>query len=133
MKLPDPHLAKLIYQQRGICVYCELPMEGTGRFRATVDHIKPRSRGGSEAIENKVAACSWCNNQKGSMANQKWGAFYPQIVRFRNQSPKHAKEQIRKLRQKMNFTAKDHGNKAPRRHRPMSDEAKKLIESLFNQ
>lgn len=42
------------------CIYC-----GTKRH-LTVDHVFPKSRGGSSRIENKVAACKRCNNKKGS-------------------------------------------------------------------
>jgi 5-methylcytosine-specific restriction endonuclease McrA len=33
---------------------------------ATVDHVLARSQGGLDQIENIVAACSRCNNAKGS-------------------------------------------------------------------
>jgi 5-methylcytosine-specific restriction endonuclease McrA len=32
----------------------------------TIDHIIPKSRGGSESWENLVAACTKCNNKKGN-------------------------------------------------------------------
>lgn len=31
---------------------------------ATIDHIKPRSRGGKNTWKNTIAACSPCNNKK---------------------------------------------------------------------
>jgi 5-methylcytosine-specific restriction endonuclease McrA len=33
----------------------------------TVDHVIPRSKGGSNALRNTVAACHACNQAKGSM------------------------------------------------------------------
>ncbi len=43
------------------CQYC-----GTQRSGLTVDHVIPRSRGGSSAWDNIVAACAPCNRRKGN-------------------------------------------------------------------
>jgi len=43
------------------CVYCgltDVPLE--------IDHVKPRSRGGSDRASNLVIACIGCNEEKGS-------------------------------------------------------------------
>lgn len=42
-----------------VCQYC-----GTGT-RLTIDHVIPRSRGGTSAWENVVTACAPCNLRKG--------------------------------------------------------------------
>ncbi|MGK9369051.1 HNH endonuclease [Melioribacter sp. Ez-97] len=42
------------------CAYC-----GRGDLPLTVDHVVPKSRGGSDTWENLVAACLPCNNKKG--------------------------------------------------------------------
>ena len=42
------------------CVYC-----GTSGGRLTLDHVVPRSRGGTHSWENLVAACKPCNHRKG--------------------------------------------------------------------
>lgn len=42
------------------CQYC-----GKAEGRMTVDHVVPRSQGGSETWENLVCACPSCNNRKG--------------------------------------------------------------------
>lgn len=42
------------------CAYC-----GTARLRLTIDHIIPKSRGGTSSFENCVAACKPCNIKKG--------------------------------------------------------------------
>ncbi|NUS74276.1 MAG: HNH endonuclease [Corynebacteriales bacterium] len=41
----------------GRCAYC-------GAAATTIDHVIPRSRGGSHAWENVVAACTKCNHRK---------------------------------------------------------------------
>ena len=58
---------KIILTRRNIlkrdghkCAYC-----GRADLTLTVDHIKPRSRGGDDSWENLVAACLPCNNRKG--------------------------------------------------------------------
>ena len=42
------------------CAYC-----GTGSNRLTLDHVVPRSRGGTSVWENVVASCAPCNHRKG--------------------------------------------------------------------
>lgn len=44
-----------------LCQYCE--MAGTERS-LTVDHIMPKSRGGSSKWDNLVTACKKCNSKK---------------------------------------------------------------------
>jgi len=42
------------------CAYC-----GSSSNRLTLDHIVPRSRGGTSVWENVVASCAPCNHRKG--------------------------------------------------------------------
>src|SRR4029453_5430746 len=42
------------------CVYC-----GTQGNRLTLDHVVPRSRGGTSVWENVVTSCAPCNHRKG--------------------------------------------------------------------
>ena len=42
------------------CQYCGV------RESLTVDHVVPKSRGGQDTWKNLVAACTGCNNKKGS-------------------------------------------------------------------
>ena len=42
------------------CVYC-----GTSFGRMTLDHVIPRSKGGSSAWDNIVTCCAPCNRRKG--------------------------------------------------------------------
>jgi CRISPR/Cas system Type II protein with McrA/HNH and RuvC-like nuclease domain len=35
--------------------------------QATVDHMHPLSKGGSDSVQNMVLACSVCNNEKADM------------------------------------------------------------------
>jgi hypothetical protein len=45
------------------CQYCRKSLTST---QVTIDHIIPKSRGGSNTFENCVAACHDCNEKKGS-------------------------------------------------------------------
>lgn len=54
----------LLKKQSGVCFYCRKPLLLED---ATIDHITPKSKGGSYALENLVAACRPCNQEKGSM------------------------------------------------------------------
>jgi 5-methylcytosine-specific restriction endonuclease McrA len=49
------------------CGYC-------GRQASTIDHVIPRSRGGSHTYDNVVAACLRCNNKKSNrlLAEMGW-------------------------------------------------------------
>jgi 5-methylcytosine-specific restriction endonuclease McrA len=49
-------------RDREICQYC-----GTqpGRAQLTMDHVIPRSQGGTTTWENVVTACRECNHRKG--------------------------------------------------------------------
>ena len=49
--------AALMHRDRFRCAYC-------GAKADTVDHVVPRSRGGSHTWENCVASCSTCNHRK---------------------------------------------------------------------
>lgn len=46
------------------CHYCQ---ELLYKETATVDHMVPASRGGSETWPNKAIACVACNQKKGSL------------------------------------------------------------------
>jgi len=53
----------------GKCLHCgsRLVVEADGSLAgsATIEHIVPRARGGSDAIENLALACASCNHEKG--------------------------------------------------------------------
>ena len=46
------------------CFYCGKPLDIATR---TIDHVIPRSRGGSNRKENLVPACRPCNEAKGAL------------------------------------------------------------------
>ncbi len=54
------------------CVYC-------GASATSIDHVVPRSRGGTHTWDNVVAACRRCNHQKAdrSLAEMGWSLPHP--------------------------------------------------------
>jgi len=51
------------------CVYCGETYEFN---ELTLDHVKPRSRGGQDLTTNVVPACKKCNQGKGSSHWLRW-------------------------------------------------------------
>lgn len=49
------------------CQYC-----GTRAEKPHADHVTPRSRGGSDEIENLVTACPSCNLRKSDKTPEEW-------------------------------------------------------------
>ncbi|WP_292488065.1 RNA-guided endonuclease IscB [Methanohalobium sp.] len=54
------------------CVYC-----GRQDVQLEVEHIVPRSRGGSNRVSNLTIACHDCNQNKGNMTADEYG--YPRV------------------------------------------------------
>jgi len=48
-------------KQGGTCFYCDIPLRG---IKQNVEHIVPRSKGGTNAKSNLVLACWQCNEKK---------------------------------------------------------------------
>ena len=63
-------MAVLLRNQRGRCIWCNchitdlVPPEHPAK--ATIEHIKPRSQGGSDGLSNLAAACGPCNRSRGN-------------------------------------------------------------------
>ncbi|WP_257784428.1 RNA-guided endonuclease IscB [Streptomyces sp. SAT1] len=56
----------------GACAYCD-----TTSGPLNIDHVRPRSRGGSHRVSNLVLACVPCNTAKGSMPVELFLAHRP--------------------------------------------------------
>lgn len=70
-RLQPRRLSVLIYEQVGLCWYCDRPMTD-GNARATIDHRVPLGRGGANTRENQVAACYGCNRTKGILTEEEF-------------------------------------------------------------
>ena len=50
------------------CVYCGFDGNGFSQWRQlTVDHLKPKSQGGTDADDNLVTSCNFCNSATSRM------------------------------------------------------------------
>ncbi|MBD2461093.1 HNH endonuclease [Oscillatoria sp. FACHB-1407] len=58
-KMPPVNRREVLRRDNHTCQYC-----GSTR-NLTIDHIMPRSRGGTHTWDNVVAACDRCNSRKG--------------------------------------------------------------------
>jgi 5-methylcytosine-specific restriction endonuclease McrA len=57
------------------CAYCGIRLyrkREDGEPKATVDHVIPKSRGGSDKLANKVICCPACNTAKADMDPAAW-------------------------------------------------------------
>lgn len=62
---------RLVTMQNGECLYCGEPIT---LATSELDHIVPRSVGGSNRSENVVAVCKRCNQAKGKNVFSQWAA-----------------------------------------------------------
>ncbi len=72
-KLPNyrTHRHRLYGEQEGVCAGCDTHFP----FKVMeVDHILPRSKGGSDHYENLQLLCTHCNKSKGSKTMAEWRA-----------------------------------------------------------
>lgn len=60
----------ILQRDRGRCQYCDNPV-GPSSF--TLDHVKPRARGGQSTWDNLVTACKPCNNRKSDRTPEEAG------------------------------------------------------------
>ena len=68
------HTAKerkaLFAEYLGLCAYCTRPAK-------SLDHVVPLAKGGTNAIENCVPACKYCNSSKGAKKLIVWMCANP--------------------------------------------------------
>jgi 5-methylcytosine-specific restriction endonuclease McrA len=57
------------------CAYCQQPATATNHWE--IDHILPRSRGGSDRISNLALSCHACNQAKGNQTAEDFG--HPEV------------------------------------------------------
>lgn len=64
-RVPDRGVEYLV----GKCIHCQsrvsVPLDPREPAHATLEHIVPRTHGGSDELENLAVACQRCNQGKG--------------------------------------------------------------------
>lgn len=81
-------------EQRGLCALCKHPMFW---HEVSVDHIRPRSRGGCNCWDNKQLTHKKCNNKKGNKWNPMEGCPRPHKLcpRSKNRKARNGKIKVR--------------------------------------
>ncbi|MEP0874090.1 HNH endonuclease [Trichocoleus desertorum AS-A10] len=78
-KLPPVNRREVFRRDHHACQYC-----GSTK-RLTLDHVIPRSKGGTHTWENVVAACDKCNSAKGDRLLHETGM----VLRSKPKAPIH--------------------------------------------
>lgn len=65
-------LAAIMSRDGWHCVWCG--RDFSALIRPTTDHLVPRVKGGPSWLENEVAACARCNNDRGHATPVAWFA-----------------------------------------------------------
>ena len=63
------------------CAYCGVKGTGAGSVPLNIDHVRPRSRGGSDRISNLVVACVACNQVKDDRPIEEFLADKPDVLK----------------------------------------------------
>ncbi len=68
----------------GKCIHCNSKLlvadDGRSLGEATLEHIVPRTRGGTNEVENLAVACARCNREKGIRHDHKRGERLEHVV-----------------------------------------------------
>jgi hypothetical protein len=64
-------MALILERDGPYCVWCSTPL-GDALNPPTTEHLVPRIKGGPSWIENEVAACKRCNNERGHQSPAGW-------------------------------------------------------------
>lgn len=81
----------------GKCAYC-----GIGNLELTIDHVVPRSNGGSNDISNLQPSCRQCNSAKGVRSLDDF-ILHQNYLEIANQH-KFSAKQLRFLTENTNFS-----------------------------
>jgi hypothetical protein len=68
----DRIIATLVSRDGPRCRYCEQLLNV---FQMTIEHLTPKSRGGSNRLHNLAISCDPCNNKKGSMNDEEYRLY----------------------------------------------------------
>lgn len=69
--------SNIFRRDNSTCVYCG----ANNKKDLTIDHVIPQSKGGKNTWNNLVTACFKCNNKKGSLDLEEFGADIDKPIR----------------------------------------------------
>lgn len=64
-------MALILERDGPYCVWCGAPLDEV-RNQPTTEHLVPRLKGGPSWVENELAACKRCNNERGHQGPAGW-------------------------------------------------------------
>ena len=70
--------AYLLERENYACIYCGIH---ASKAKMEIEHVIPRSRGGTDSLNNLVLACNACNQAKGSQDIQTYLKGKPSVLR----------------------------------------------------
>lgn len=70
--------AYLLERERGCCIYCGIH---TSKAKMEVEHVIPKSKGGTDSLNNLVLSCNVCNQAKGSQDVQTYLKGKPSVLK----------------------------------------------------
>jgi 5-methylcytosine-specific restriction endonuclease McrA len=100
---PDKRIERrerLWHAAQGLCHWCHKPtrlIQSKVPDQATIDHIIPRGRGGSDNEDNVVLACHGCNEHRNVLDCHSPGHSSHEFKRFRHRKQKVIRESLTDL------------------------------------
>lgn len=89
-------------QQNGLCWYCDepttLPEDLVGKDplnMATLDHLIPQVKGGTDSLKNLVCACGYCNSRRGTTNPQRFRNYAKRVKAEHIEAP--ARQEAKRL------------------------------------
>ena len=70
--------AYLLERENGCCIYCGIH---ASKAKMEIEHVIPRSRGGTDSLNNLVLSCHACNQTKGNQDIQTYLRGKPSVLR----------------------------------------------------
>jgi CRISPR/Cas system Type II protein with McrA/HNH and RuvC-like nuclease domain len=70
---PERRLA-IYLRDQFVCVYCGTDLRDAPPSEVTLDHLKPRSKGGDNSNRNLITACRSCNSAR---QDKPWREYAP--------------------------------------------------------
>ena len=117
------------------CQYCQ---GASGDPVLEWEHIRPRSRGGSDSVKNATLSCACCNRAKGSMTAEEWNKKLrddPALPQLQDKQEKKAhlskEEALLAARIKGTEAVMEGKCKAPDRYCAWVNATRRMIESFL--